>query len=144
VERDTNMKIYRSGIVFIALVIAMGLSGVPAAAHHSFSGTYDIKKEITLKGKIVEVTFRSPHSFFFIEVVDEQGMPQRWSIEAASAAQFQSQGVSRDSFHVGDPVEVVANPARSATVLSYRGRLLKIVRTTDGKSWGSRPGEAVQ
>ena len=137
------MKEHPTVIVFL-VVVAMVLSGLPAAAHHSFSGTYDVSKEITLKGKLVEVTFRSPHSFFFVEVEDSKGTPQRWAIEAASAAQFQSQGVTRDSFHVGDPVEVIANPARSATVLSYRGRLLKIVRTTDGKSWGSRPGETVQ
>lgn len=137
------MKEHPIGIILL-VAVAMSLSALPVAAHHSFSGTYDVKKEITLKGKLVEVTFRSPHSFFFVEVEDAQGTPQRWSIEAASAAQFQSQGVTRDSFHVGDPVEVVANPARSATVISYRGRLLKIVRTTDGKSWGSRPGETVQ
>lgn len=44
--------------------------------------------------------------------------------------------VTRDAFKVGDPVEVYYNPARSAT--SLRGRLLKITRTTDGKTWGTR------
>jgi len=122
----------------------MLLASLPAEAHHSFSGTYDVSKEITLKGKIVEVSFRSPHSFFFIEAPDSSGTTQRWAIEAASAAQFQQQGVSRNSFKIGDPVEVVANPARSATITSFRGRLLKITRTSDGKSWGARPGETVQ
>ena len=126
------------------IVAAMLLLSLPAEAHHSFSGTYDVSKEITLKGKIVEVSFRSPHSFFFIEAPDSGGTTQRWAIEAASAAQFQQQGVSRNSFKIGDPVEVVANPARSATITSFRGRLLKITRTSDGKSWGARPGETVQ
>jgi hypothetical protein len=138
------MKTNSIGIVLLVVAAAMLLSSLPAEAHHSFSGTYDVSKEITLKGKIVEITFRSPHSFFYVEVEDSQGTPQRWAIEAASAAQFQSQGVTRSSFLVGDPVEVIANPARSATVVSYRARLLKIVRTTDGKSWGSRPGETFQ
>ena len=130
--------------LFALPVAVILLASLPAAAHHSFSGTYDVSKEITLKGKIVEVSFRSPHSFFFIEAPDSDGNTQRWAIEAASAAQFQQQGVSRSSFKIGDPVEVVANPARSATITSYRGRLLKITRTSDGKSWGSRPGETVQ
>ena len=38
-------------------------------------------------------------------------------------------------FKVGDPVEVIANPARSPN--SARGRLIKVTRTTDGKSWGA-------
>ena len=130
--------------LFALTVAAMLLASVPAVAHHSFSGTYDVSKEITLKGKIVEISFRSPHSFFFIAAPDSDGNTQRWAIEAASAAQFQQQGVSRSSFKIGDPVEVVANPARSATITAYRGRLLKLTRTSDGKSWGSRPGETVQ
>ena len=27
---------------------------------------------------------------------------------------------------------------------AYRGRMVKITRTTDGKSWGGRPGETVE
>ena len=121
---------------------AMFLSGVPAVAHHSFGATYNVDKEITLEGKVVQVSLRSPHSFFFVEVPDENGKIQRWSIEGAGAGQLASQGVGRDAFKVGDPVKVVANPARS--VESYRARMIKITRTTDGKTWGGRPGEVVE
>lgn len=134
----------RAILLAVPIAAALLFTSLPAEAHHSFSGTYDVSKEITLKGKIVEVSFRSPHSFFFVEAPDSSGTTQRWAIEAASAAQFQQQGVSRNSFKIGDPVEVVANPARSATITSFRGRLLKITRTSDGKSWGARPGETVQ
>lgn len=116
------------------------LAGIPAVAHHSFGATYDVSKEQSIKGKIVQVSLRSPHSFFFIEAEDSSGTLQRWSIEGAAAGQFAQQGVTRDAFKVGDPVEVICNPARSAT--SYRGRLIKITRTTDGKSWGGRAGES--
>ena len=121
---------------------AMFLSGVPAVAHHSFGATYNVDKEITLEGKVVQVSLRSPHSFFFVEVPDENGKIQRWSIEGAGAGQLASQGVGRDAFKVGDPVKVVANPARS--VESYRARMIRITRTTDGKTWGGRPGEVVE
>ena len=126
----------------VLAVAAMMLATVPAQAHHSFGATYDVSKEITIKGTIVQVSLRSPHSFFFIEAPDESGTVQRWSIEGAAAGQFAQQGVTKDAFKVGDPVEVVANPARSAT--SFRGRLIKITRTTDGKSWGGRTGESFE
>ena len=127
-----------------ALMAGAALIGtVPAVAHHSFAGTYDAAKEITIKGKIVEVSLRSPHSFFFVESEDASGKAQRWSIEGASASQFAQQGVTRDALKVGDPVEVVGNPARSMT-MGFRARLLKITRTTDGWSWGTRAGEQVQ
>ena len=125
------------------LLLAAGvlMSGLPAAAHHSFGATYNVDKEITLEGKVVQVSLRSPHSFFFVEAPDENGKMQRWSIEGAGAGQLASQGVGRDAFKVGDPVKVIANPARSAD--SYRARMIKITRTTDGKTWGGRAGEIV-
>ncbi|HWE05392.1 MAG TPA: DUF6152 family protein [Rhizomicrobium sp.] len=119
------------------------LTCVPGLAHHSFAGTYDAAKEITIKGKIVEVSLRSPHSFFFVESEDANGVAQRWSLEGASAAQFAQQGVTRDALKVGDVVEVIGNPARSMTTGS-RARLLKITRPSDGWSWGTRPGETVR
>ena len=123
------------------IVVSTLLSVAPAYAHHSFGATYNVDKEVTLEGKVVQVSLRSPHSFFFVEIMDENGEVHRWSIEGAGAGQFAQQGVTRDSFKVGDPVKVIANPARSAD--SYRARLIKITRTTDGRSWGGRPGEVV-
>ncbi len=134
----------RIPVFVLPIGAAMLLWSVPLEAHHSFSGTYDVSKEITIKGKIVEISFRSPHSLFFVEAPDADGNTRRWAIEAASAAQFAQQGVSRNVFRIGDPVEIVANPVRSATGASYRGRMLKITRTTDGKSWGASAGDTVQ
>ena len=127
--------------LFTLAVAAAMLSSVPVRAHHSFGGTYDVEKRITIKGKMVQVTLRSPHSFLYVEVADASGSVQRWMIEGAGAAQFVQQGIDKDVFKIGDPVEVVGNPSRSPN--STRARLIKITRTTDGKSWGTRAGEAV-
>jgi len=127
---------------FFALAVAAAmLSSPPVQAHHSFGGTYDVEKQITIKGKMVQVSLRSPHSFLHVEVEDASGSVQRWVLEGAGANQFAQQGVDKDAFKVGDPVEVVANPSRSPN--STRARLIKITRTTDGKSWGTRTGEVV-
>ena len=127
--------------LFILILAGSVLFGMTAYAHHSFGATYNVDKEVSLEGKVVQVSLRSPHSFFFVEAKDESGEVHRWSIEGAGAGQFAQQGVTRDSFKVGDPVKVIANPARSAD--SFRARLIKITRTTDGKAWGGRPGEVV-
>ena len=125
-----------------ALVAAVALlSSVPIHAHHSFGGTYDVAKQITIKGKMVQVTLRAPHSFLYVEVEDAGGSTKQWVIEGATAAQFARQGIDKDAFKIGDPVEVVANPSRSPN--STHARLIKITRTTDGKSWGSKTGESV-
>lgn len=129
-------------VSFAALVgAAVLLSAVSLIAHHSFGGTYNVDRQITIKGTIVQLTLRSPHSFVYVEVPDQGGAPQRWTIEGASAQQFAQQGFEKDAFKVGDPVEIVGNPSRSPN--STRARLIKITRTTDGRTWGSRTGEVV-
>ena len=128
----------------LSLVIAAAvimLAVVPLRAHHSFGGTYDVSRQITIKGKMVQVTLRAPHSFLYVEVEDTDGSTKQWVIEGATAAQFARQGIDKDAFKIGDPVEVDANPSRSPN--STHARLIKITRTTDGKSWGSKTGETV-
>jgi hypothetical protein len=98
---------------FALVVAAALLSSVPIHAHHSFGGTYDVSRLITIKGKMVQVTLRAPHSFLYVEVEDTDGSTRQWVIEGATAAQFARQGIEKDAFKIGDPVEVVANPSRS-------------------------------
>jgi hypothetical protein len=136
--KDQVMKV---ALFSLLIAVAMLLSSHSAAAHHSFGGTYDVEKKITLKGKMVQLSLRSPHSFFYVEVADSKGTVERWAIEGAAAAQFAQQGVDKDVFRIGDPVEVIANPSRSPN--STRARLIKITRTTDGKSWGGGAGQVV-
>ena len=127
--------------LMVALAVAL-LASVPVDAHHSFGGTYDVSKTITIKGKMVQVTLRAPHSFLYVEVEDADGSTKQWVIEGATAAQFARQGIDKDAFKIGDAVEVVGNPSRSPN--STHARLIKITRTTDGKSWGSKTGETVE
>ena len=122
--------------------MAMLLGSLSTEAHHSFTGAYNVDKTITIKGKIIQIALRSPHSFFYVESQDEKGTTQQWAVEGASAGQFAQQGVDSTAFRIGDPVEVTANPSR--TTNSTRARLVKIIRTTDGKSWGTRAAETVQ
>ena len=131
----------RVRLFVLPIVAMMLLLSVRVEAHHSFSGAYIVDKTITIKGKIIQIALRSPHSFFYVEATDEHGKLQQWAVEGASASQFAQQGVDSNAFRVGDPVEVTANPSRTTT--STRARLVKIVRTTDGKSWGTRAAEKV-
>ena len=128
--------------LFLAVIMAMLLGSLSTEAHHSFTGAYNVDKTITIKGKIIQIALRSPHSFFYVESQDEKGTTQQWAVEGASAGQFAQQGVDSTAFRIGDPVEVTANPSR--TTNSTRARLVKIIRTTDGKSWGTRAAETVQ
>jgi len=134
-------NIMRTSLLALAIAAGILLTGLPAAAHHSFAATYIGEKEVTVTGTVAQISLRSPHSFFFVESKDDKGAVQRWEFEGAAAGQLANQGVARETFKVGDPVTVIANPSRDPG--AFRGRMVKITRTTDGKTWGGRPGEVV-
>ena len=67
------------------LVTAAMLAGsMSTEAHHSFTGAYNVRETITITGTIVQIALRSPHSFFYVESQDAEGISQQWAIEGAS------------------------------------------------------------
>lgn len=126
-------------LLFIAA--AAVVAATTASAHHSFGATYEISKQITLKGKIAQFVYRNPHSFVHIEAPDAEGAEQRWAVEWSGTAQLTSQGVKRDTLKVGDAVVVVARPSRVPG--EYRVLLVNLTRPADGFTWGRNAGEVV-
>jgi hypothetical protein len=113
----------------------------PAAAHHSYGATYDTSREIRLDGKLVQFAWRNPHSFVHVQAPDENGAPQRWAVEWSGTAQLANNGITRDTLHVGDGVVIVGRPSRVPN--EYRVLMVSLKRPSDGFSWGTRAGEAV-
>ena len=54
--------------LILLLTTAILASAAAAYAHHSFAATYDESKSISIKGKMVQFSFRNPHSFVAVEV----------------------------------------------------------------------------
>ncbi len=129
--------------IFIFLVgIAMLASGVVVLAHHSFAGTYDGNKIVRIEGRLISFAFRSPHSVVNVDVLDEQGKAQRWTVEWGTASQLASRGITRDFFKPGDHVIITGNPGRNAAA---RIMVMKsLVRPSDGFEWGTQPDEVVR
>lgn len=122
-------------------VLGVVLLAGSAAAHHSYSATYDVAKEVTLEGKLLQFVYRNPHSFVTVQAPDQKGVQQRWAVEWSGTGQLASQGVNRDTLKVGDQVVIVGRPSRVAG--EYRVLMVSLKRPLDGFTWGSRSGEAV-
>jgi hypothetical protein len=133
---DKNMR------RLLSLVIAAPLLAATVYAHHSYAATYDTSQEIKLQGKLVQFVYRNPHSFVHIEAPDEKGVTQRWAIEWSGGGQLANQGVTRDSLKVGDEVVIVGRPSRVPG--EYRALMVTLKRPSDGFTWGSRAGQAVE
>ena len=126
--------------VILLLAGFLVVAGV-ASAHHSYGATYEVRKEIKLEGKLVQFVYRNPHSFVHMEAPDESGATQRWAVEWSGTSQLANTGVTRESLKVGDQITVTARPSRVPG--EYRVLMVRLVRPSDGFTWGSRGGEVV-
>jgi len=125
-------------VVFLTVTILS--SAIAAYAHHSFAATYDQKQTMTITGKIVQFSFRNPHSFVQVEV-DDGKEKMRWAVEWAGAAQLANSGIQNDTLKYGDTVVITGNPGRNA--VDHRIRMTTVKRP-DGFTWGTKPGEVVE
>ena len=127
--------------VLSVLIAAAVLAGSTAIAHHSYAATYDTSKDLKLEGKLLQFIYRNPHTFVHVQAPDDSGVSQRWAIEWSGTSQLANNGITRDTLHVGDAVVIVGRPSRVAG--EYRVLMVSLKRPSDGFSWGSKQGEAV-
>ena len=118
-------------IAFAAAALAAGATGV--SAHHSFAAAYDMSESITVTGRIVNVRLTNPHSFFFLDVENENGELERWSFEAGTPSGMIRNGYSPQVIREGDVVTITGFHARDKSVNA--GMLRELV-TEDGTVYG--------
>ena len=126
--------------ILCGVLVAGALATGTAYAHHSYAATYDVTREITIDGRIVQFVYRNPHSFVHVTAKGENGESERWAVEWSGTTQLGNSGVTKETLKIGDPVVIQARPSRVAG--EYRALMLKLKRTTDGFTWGS-PGQQV-
>ena len=114
------------GIVFLAITGRV-------LAHHSFSATYLQGNQIEVQGAVKELVWRNPHSFLRIDVEDENGVLQTWSLEWTSANRLAGTEMTRTTLRPKDVVIATGDPAR--TPGAPRLLLRQLRRPSDGWEW---------
>ena len=111
----------------IGLVLLLGfvLAGVSLKAHHAVAGIYDLNKEVVLDGKLKKLNFVNPHASIVLTVADKKvkGKLVDWTLTTASVTTLTTQGFSRGTIKVGDPLKVTILPAINGNPAGYIRRL---------------------
>ncbi len=99
------------------LALAGALFAVPAGAHHSQAPYFDQERDVRIEGVVQRFDFRNPHPVLYVEVPDEHGNPQVWSLQFASIAILARVGIKADTFAPGERIVAVGHPARNPNAL---------------------------
>lgn len=110
----------------------LAMSGA-ASAHHSFAAAYNMQDAITVEGRIVNVRLTNPHSFFFLDVEDDDGNVVRWSFEAGTPGGMIRNGYSSETIKEGDVVTISGFRAKDPT---KPNGMLRQLTTADGTVYG--------
>jgi len=121
--------------ILLAVFAGALMTATAAYAHHSYAATYDVTREITIEGKLVQFVYRNPHSFVHVATTDDKGAAERWAVEWSGTTQLNNAGVTKESLKVGDVVVIRARPSRVSG--EFRALMLNLKRPSDGFTWGS-------
>ena len=118
----------------VALLLAILLGSATAGAHHS---TTHFSREVTeLEGTLIELRWRNPHIYFFLETEEANGEKKIWELEAGTIYMIGRAGVTRDMFTVGERIRVAGNRSDHyedkfwvENVLTSDGREILVVAT---------------
>jgi hypothetical protein len=101
---------------------------IPAFAHHSFA-MFELTKDVTYDGTVVEYRWENPHTHIIMKV-DGGDNAGTWDVEGGSTNIMGRQGWNRASFKPGDRIKLVAHPMKDPAV---KGASLFYAIMPDGK-----------
>jgi hypothetical protein len=118
----------------LKLLVALALlaGAIPVLAHHSFA-MFDLTKDVTYEGTVVEYRWENPHTHIVVKVdpgAADSTTVGTWDIEGGATNIMGRQGWTRATFKTGDHIRVVAHPMKDGAT---KGASLFYVIMPDGK-----------
>ena len=115
----------------VTAIIGLTALSVPAFGHHAAS-MFDRERTIDLTGTVREFQWTNPHIWIQVEIANENGEMEEWSVEGGVPNRLFRAGWRSNSFRPGDKVTVRGFPMRDGG----RAALFIGAKLPDGSTLG--------
>jgi hypothetical protein len=126
------MTLTRSWLIPVCAAVL--LAGGTAFAHHSAAGI-DRNQSNTVTGVVKEFRWGNPHAWIDLDVANDKGAVDTWSVEMTSPTFLLRAGWKSSTLKTGDKVSVTVRPFRDGSP----GGLFVSVTLPDGRVMTERP-----
>ena len=118
------MKISRGALLATVWLL---LTTSQSHAHHSFAAVFDPGRTITVTGIVTQFRFINPHALIHLDVTDDQGKVQKWTVEAPGRHNLSAgkEGWTEKSVSVGERVTITGNPKWDGSTGMSLGKLIR-------------------
>jgi len=113
----------RREILILAAGTTVGLGATGALAHHGF-GTFLMDEDVEISGTVTGFDFVNPHSWLYLDVVNDDGEVIAMRCEMRSATTLRRSGWTPDLFPEGKQVTITGSPDRADPYSCYVGTLI--------------------
>jgi hypothetical protein len=119
----------------VLIGLTLTLSAASSAAHHAFAGVFDRDASLDLTGTVTKIEWMNPHTWFYIDVQNEDGEIESWGFEMGSPNTLVRRGWSHDTLQVGQVVTVLGARARDG---SMRGAVRTVTLANGERLFGGQ------
>lgn len=125
----------KTNAIGVFTIIGLFLAAVPGYAHHSFASVFDREDPINLTGTVTKVEWMNPHTWFYIDVENEDGDVENWALEMGSPNTLVRRGWNHNSLQVGHMVTVAGFRARKG---GRTGAVRSVTLSTGERLFGAQ------
>jgi len=128
------------GTLVRSLIALAGLLAISASlsAHHGSRVSYDLTKQVTMKGVVTEYQYQNPHIYIMYDVKDENGAIAHWGVETNSPIVQARWGWDKHTLKPGDEktiaivVEGMQDLFSTPMLLQYDPKVISVEDIHDG------------
>jgi Family of unknown function (DUF6152) len=110
-------------VALLAGIVSTAVAG-PVLAHHSFAAEFDANSPIELTGTVTKIEWMNPHTYFYMDVENDNGDIESWALELGSPNGLMRRGWTRNSLQIGNFVSVSGTRAKDG---SFKGNVRSVV-----------------